>query len=251
VAKESADMILLDDNFATIVNAIEEGRGVYENIKKFITYIFASNIPEAVPYLAYILFRIPLPLTIMQILAVDLGTDMLPALALGSEKPTPGVMKLPPRKPDERLIGLALISRAYLFLGMIEAVACMFGFFWMLRKGGWAWGTDLPGTDPLYLQATTACLTAIIVTQMANVFACRSLRESIFTIGWTTNRLIFLGLAVELGLQLFIVYHPWGHAVFSTAPLPFSAWLVLIPFAAALLLAEETRKFAVRRIAVR
>ncbi|NTW67198.1 MAG: cation-transporting P-type ATPase [Nitrospirae bacterium] len=251
VAKESADMVLLDDNFATIVNAIEEGRGVYENIKKFITYIFASNIPEAVPYLAYILFRIPLPLTIMQILAVDLGTDMLPALALGSEKPTPGVMKLPPRKPDERLIGLALISRAYLFLGMIEAVACMFGFFWMLRTGGWAWGTDLPGTDPLYLQATTACLTAIIVTQMANVFACRSLRESIFTIGWTTNRLIFLGLAVELGLQLFIVYHPWGHAVFSTAPLPFSAWLVLIPFAAALLLAEETRKFAVRRMAGR
>jgi sodium/potassium-transporting ATPase subunit alpha len=251
VAKESADMVLLDDNFATIVNAIEEGRTVYENIKKFITYIFASNIPEAVPYLAYILFRIPLPLTIMQILAVDLGTDMLPALALGSEKPTPGVMKFPPRRPEERLIGLALISRAYLFLGMIEAVACMFGFFWMFREGGWAWGTDLPGTGPLYLQATTACLTAIIVTQMANVFACRSLRESIFSIGWTTNRLIFFGLAVELGLQLFIVYHPWGHAIFSTAPLPFSAWLVLIPFAAALLLAEETRKFVVRRIAPR
>jgi sodium/potassium-transporting ATPase subunit alpha len=251
VAKESADMILLDDNFATIINAVEEGRTVYDNIRKFITYIFASNIPEAVPYLAYILFRIPLPLTIMQILAVDLGTDMLPALALGSEKPTPGVMKLPPRRPEERLIGLALISRAYLFLGMIEAVACMFGFFWMFREGGWAWGTDLPGTGPLYLQATTACLTAIIVTQMANVFACRSLRESIFSIGWTTNRLIFLGLAVELGLQLFIVYHPWGHAIFGTAPLPLMAWLVLIPFAVALLLAEEMRKLAVRRMAVR
>ena len=251
VAKESADMILLDDNFATIINAVEEGRTVYDNIRKFIAYIFASNIPEAVPYLTYILFRIPLPLTIMQILAVDLGTDMLPALALGSEKPTPGVMKLPPRRPEERLIGLALISRAYLFLGIIEAVACMFGFFWVLRGGGWIWGQNLALTDPLYLQATTACLTAIIVTQMANVFACRSLRESIFTIGWTTNRLIFLGLAVELGLQFFIVYHPWGHAIFSTAPLPFSAWLVLIPFAVALLLAEETRKFAVRRIAAR
>jgi len=249
VAKESADMILLDDNFATIINAVEEGRTVYENIRKFITYIFASNIPEAVPYLAYILFRIPLPLTIMQILAVDLGTDMLPALALGSEKPTPGVMKLPPRKPDERLIGLPLISRAYLFLGLIEAVACMFGYFWVLKGGGWTWGRDLALTDPLYLQATTACLTAIIVTQMANVFACRSLRESIFTIGWTTNRLIFLGLSVELGLQLFIVYHPWGHAIFSTAPLPLTAWLVLIPFAVALLAAEEMRKYAVRRMA--
>jgi sodium/potassium-transporting ATPase subunit alpha len=247
VAKESADMILLDDNFATIINAVEEGRTVYENIRKFITYIFASNIPEAVPYLAYILFRIPLPLTIMQILAVDLGTDMLPALALGSERPTPGVMKLPPRDPAERLIGLPVISRAYVFLGCIEAAACMFGFFWVLAKGGWTWGQALALTDPLYLQATTACLTAIIVCQVANVFACRSLRESIFTIGWTTNKLIFLGVAVELLLQFFIVYHPWGHALFGTAPLPLTLWLALIPFAVFLLLAEEARKFFVRR----
>jgi len=114
VAKEAADVVLLDDNFATIVNAVEEGRAVFENIRKFITYIFASNIPEAVPYLAYILFRIPLPLTVMQILAVDLGTDMLPALALGSERPVPGVMKQPPRPPSERLIHRAVITRAYL-----------------------------------------------------------------------------------------------------------------------------------------
>jgi sodium/potassium-transporting ATPase subunit alpha len=247
VAKEAADMVLLDDNFATIVNAIEEGRTVFENIKKFITYIFASNIPEAVPYLAYILFRIPLPLTIMQILAVDLGTDMLPALALGSEKPTPGVMQQPPRKAAERLITFNLIARAYLFLGPIEAVACMFGFFWVLYGGGWTWGSDIAATAPLYLEATTASLTAIVVSQVANVFACRSGRESIFTIGWTTNRLIFLGVAVELLLQLFIVYHPWGHAVFGTAPLPLTAWLVLLPFAAALLLAEEMRKHVVRK----
>ncbi|MEK6744364.1 MAG: cation-transporting P-type ATPase [Nitrospirota bacterium] len=247
VAKESADMILLDDNFATIINAVEEGRTVYENIRKFITYIFASNIPEAVPFLAYILFRIPLPLTIMQILAVDLGTDMLPALALGSEKPTPGVMKLPPRDPSERLIGLPLISRAYLFLGSIEAAACMFGFFWVLTSGGWSWGQVLALTDPLYLQATTACLTAIIVCQVANVFACRSHRESIFTIGWASNKLIFLGIGAELLLQFFIVYHPFGNALFATAPLPLSTWLMLIPFALFLLLAEEVRKLIVRR----
>ena len=249
VAKEAADMVLLDDNFATIVNAIEEGRTVYENIKKFITYIFASNIPEIVPYLAYILFRIPLPLTIMQILAVDLGTDMLPALALGSEKPTPGIMQQPPRRPTDRLITFPLMARAYLFLGPIEALACMFAFFWVLSGGGWEWGLPLAAGDPLYLQATTACLTAIIVTQVANVFACRSLKESLFTIGWTTNRLIFLGVAVELLLQLFIVYHPWGHAVFGTAPLPLRAWLVLVPFALALLLAEEMRKYVVRKSA--
>ncbi|MBM4129218.1 MAG: cation-transporting P-type ATPase, partial [Nitrospira sp.] len=247
VAKEASDMILLDDNFATIVNAVEEGRAVYENIKKFITYIFASNIPEAVPYLAFILLRIPLPLTIIQILAVDLGTDMLPALALGAERPTPGVMKQPPRKLKERLLDLPLITRSYLFLGPIEAIACMFGFFWVLYAGGWTWGVMLPPTDTLYLQATTACLTAIIVTQIANVFACRSFKESTFRLGIFTNRLIFGGIAFELLLQLFIVYHPFGNKIFSTAPIPLTVWLILIPFAVFLFFAEEARKLMVRQ----
>lgn len=247
VAKEAADIILLDDNFATIVNAIEEGRTVFENIKKFITYIFASNIPEAVPYLAYILFRIPLPLTILQILAVDLGTDMLPALALGAEKPTSGIMKQPPRSPKERLLSFPLISRAYLFLGPIEAVACMFGFFWVLYAGGWIWGTELPTASILYMQATTASLTAIIVSQIANVFACRSYRESIFSSSFFSNKLIFISIAFEILLQLFIVYHPFGNRIFSTYPISFNAWVMLIPFALLLLFAEEARKFAGRR----
>lgn len=246
VAKEASDMVLLDDNFATIVNAIEEGRTVYENIKKFITYIFASNIPEAVPYLAYILLRIPLPLTIMQILAIDLGTDMLPALALGSEKPTPGIMKQPPRKVKERLLNMPLISRAYLFLGPIEAIACMFGFFWILYGGGWTWGTMLPTNNILYMQATTACLTAIIITQIGNVFACRSSREPALSIGFFSNKLIFVGIIVELLLQLFIVYHPWGNKIFSTAPISLSVWLLLIPFMFLVFFAEELRKFLAR-----
>jgi sodium/potassium-transporting ATPase subunit alpha len=247
VAKEASNMVLLDDNFATIVNAVEEGRTVYENIKKFLTYIFASNIPEAVPYLGYILFNIPLPLTILQILLVDLGTDMLPALALGIEKPTPGVMQQPPRKVDERLLNFPLLARAYLFLGPIEALACMFGFFWVLNTGGWTWGTLLPASNLLYMQATTACLTAIVIAQIANVFACRSSRESLFTTGFFTNKLIFVAIAVELALQLFIVYHPLGNNVFATAPIPLSVWLVLIPFAILLIAAEETRKLVMRR----
>jgi len=247
VAKEASDMVLLDDNFATIVNAVEEGRTVYENIKKFITYIFASNIPEAVPYLAYILLKIPLPLTILQILAVDLGTDMLPALALGAEKPTPGIMKHPPRRRGERLLDLALLTRAYLFLGPLEAVACMFGFFWVLYQGGWSWG-EMPAPDSLiYLQATTACLTAIVLTQMANVFACRSFSEPVIGPGFFSNRLIFAGIAVELLLQLFIVYTPWGNRIFSTAPLSISVWGMLIPFMLLILFADETRKFLYRK----
>ncbi len=251
VAKEAADMVLLDDNFATIVNAVEEGRGVYDNIRKFISYIFSSNIPEIVPYLAYILLRIPLPLTIMQILAVDLGTDMLPALGLGAEKPLPGIMQKPPRKPTERLLNAPLLLRAYFFLGPIEAAACLFGFFWVLDQGGWTWGTGLAAADPLYLQATTACLTAIIITQVANVFACRSFEDSVLRIEFFQNRLIFAGIAVELLLQIFIVYHPFGNEVFGTAPLPLRAWLVLLPFALALFLAEEARKAFVRRYRAR
>ncbi len=247
VAKEAADIILLDDNFATIVNAVEEGRTVFDNIKKFITYIFASNIPEAVPYLAYILLKIPLPLTIIQILAVDLGTDMLPALALGAEKPSPDVMKQPPRKMKKRLLDFPLILRSYLFLGPIEAAACMFGFFWVLNHGGWLWGTMLGPNNTLYLQATTACLTAIIITQIGNVFACRSSRSSIFHTDFFSNKLIFLGIMVEILLLLFIVYHPFGNKIFLTAPISFETWLVPVPFSIALLVLEELRKFYVRR----
>jgi len=246
VAKESADMILLDDNFATIVNAIEEGRAAYENIRKFISYILSSNIPEIVPYIAYVLFRIPLPLTIMQILAVDLGTDILPALALGAESPTGDLMKQPPRDPKERLLNFRLLSRSYLFLGPIEAAAGLFGFFYILNAGGWRWGEMLPPDNLIYMQATTACLTAIIVTQVANVFACRSFRESVFSIGFFSNRLIFGGIALEVLLHIFIVYHPWGNSIFSTYPIQLSTWLVLIPFAFLLFFAEEGRKFIAR-----
>jgi sodium/potassium-transporting ATPase subunit alpha len=121
VAKETADMILLDDNFATIVNAIEEGRAVYSNIRKFVTYVLSHNVPEVVPYLAYGLFGMPLALTIPQILAVDLGTDIVPALALGTEQPHPGIMEIPPRPRGERLINLPLVLRVYAFVGLIEA----------------------------------------------------------------------------------------------------------------------------------
>jgi len=247
VAKEASDMIILDDNFATIVNAIEEGRAVYDNIRKFVSYIFSSNIPEIIPYLAYVLLRIPLPLTIMQILAVDLGTDMLPALALGAERPSPAIMKMPPRSPKERLLNLPLLTRAYLFLGPIEAAAGLFAYFYVLNKGSWQLGQMLAPHNILYLQATTACLTAIIITQIANVFACRSFKESVFSIGIFTNRLIFIGIAFELLLQLFIVYHPFGNKIFATHPIQLDVWLILIPFAFFLFFAEELRKLIMRK----
>ncbi|MBI5409477.1 MAG: cation-transporting P-type ATPase [Nitrospirae bacterium] len=247
VAREASDMVLLDDDFASIVNAIEEGRGIFENIRKFITYIFASNIPEIVPYIAYVIFKIPLPLTIMQILAVDLGTDMFPALALGAEKPSKDVMRQPPRSPDEKLLNFNILSRAYLFLGPIEAIAGLSGFFYVLYSGGWQWGTMLTSDNIFYLQATTACLGGIVVSQIGNVFACRSLRESVFRIGFFSNRLVIIGIIAEVMLSAFIIYHPLGNRIFNTAPLGLDVWLLLIPFSIVLLLAEEIRKWLARK----
>ncbi len=248
VAKEAADMILLDDNFASIVSAIEEGRAVFDNLRKFLTYILSSNIPELVPYLAFVLFRIPLPLTIIQILAVDLGTDMLPALALGAEKPNPDVMRRPPRARNERLLSWNLIARAYLFLGMLEAAAAMAVFFFVLHAAGWHYGENLARTAPLYLQATTACLATIVMTQVMNVFLCRHPLKSALSFGLFSNPLILLGIAAELGLLLFIAYTPAGNWLFGTAPIGAEVWLVAAALAVLMGIVEEARKAWLRRV---
>jgi magnesium-transporting ATPase (P-type) len=247
VAREAADMVLVDDNFASIVAAVEEGRAVFDNIRKFLTYILRSNIPEVVPYLAFVLFKIPLPLTIIQILAVDLGTDMLPALALGAEQPNHAVMRRPPRPRTARLLDRALLLRAYLFLGGLEAIAAMSAFFFVLAAGGWAYGDRLSTTAPLHLQATTACLSAIIVMQVVNVFSCRDERASAFSFRFFSNPLILAGIAAEIGLILLIDYTPWGNLLFGTAPIPLEVWLFVIPFAVGMLGLEEARKWIVRR----
>jgi sodium/potassium-transporting ATPase subunit alpha len=242
VAKESAHMILLDDNFSTIVNAIEEGRTVYDNIRKFVTYVLASNVPEIVPYLAYGLLPIPLPLTVPQILAVDLGTDMLPALALGADAPQPGIMERPPRPKTERLLNVPLLLRGYGFLGMIEAAAAMTTFFVFLRAAGWSWGSPLEWSDPLYRQATAVTFAAIVVGQVANVFACRSDHLSIFRLGFLTNPFILWGVAVEVGLLILIVYTSVGNQIFGTHALPAWIWPWLLAGATMLLAGEEARK---------
>jgi calcium-translocating P-type ATPase len=246
VAKEAADIILLDDHFATIVAAIEEGRAVYDNVRKFLTYILTSNVPEMVPYLAFVLFKIPLPLTIIQILAVDLGTDMLPALALGAEKPDADIMQRPPRPRTERLLNWGLLLRAYLFLGILESIAGMAAFFFVLHGGDWQFGTVLDFHDNLYLQATTACLTAIIAMQVVNVLLCRHPTMSLFARGHRRNRLIWYGIGFELLLVLLINYTPWGNALFGTAPFGIEVWLFIIPFGIGMLLLEEGRKALVR-----
>jgi sodium/potassium-transporting ATPase subunit alpha len=251
VAKEIADIILLNDNFATIVNAIEEGRTVFANIRKFATYVLVSNVPEVVPFLGYGFFGIPLALTIPQVLAVDLGTDMVPAIALGAEPPHPGIMDVPPRPRTERLLSTSLLLRAYLFLGLNSALLAMGGFFLYLFANGWTWGVHLEWSSPLLQSATTVTLAGIVLAQVANVFACRSARLSAFRVGWLTNPLIYWGIAVELTLFAMISYTSIGNQMFGTTPLPLWIFGPLIIGATLLLLAEEARKLIADRLTSR
>ena len=247
VAKETADIILLDDNFATIVSAIEEGRTVYENIRKFTSYVLASNVPEVVPYLGYGFLGMPLALTIPQVLAVDLGTDMIPALGLGTERPQSDVMDLPPRARSERLLSLPILLRAYLFLGPIEAGIAMGGFFLYLNSQGWTWGSYLDWSSPLYREATTVTFAGIVFAQVANVFACRSDHLSVARLGWLTNPLILWGIFTELIILALITYTPIGNEIFGTSPLPLWIFGPLLLGALVLLLAEESRKILANR----
>ena len=246
VAKESAEIVLTDDNFATIVEAIREGRAVYANIKKFVTYIFASNIPEIIPFIAFVLFKIPLPLTVMQILAVDLGTDVVPALGLGVEPPEKGIMNQPPRPKTKKLLDFSLLARAYLFLGPIEAALCMAGFFFVYWLNGWQWGISMPSSGIIYTTATTMTLAGIMASQIGNVFACRAERESVFSVGFFKNRLVLFGILTEIALILFLTYTPFMQRIFGLAPLGGREWTFLLFFPVVVLVMEEGRKRVMR-----
>ena len=257
VAREAADIVLTDDNFATIVNAIEEGRTVYQNIRKFMTYILASNVAELVPFLLMVALKIPPALVIMQILAIDLGTDMIPALALGVEQAEAGTMQQPPRPKHQALLDKSLLLRAYCFLGIIEASLGMAGFFIVWWSYGYSL-SDLQIITPeilsrtanlaimaIYAQATTMTLAAIVACQDGNVFACRSEQTSAFKLGWFRNRLIWIGIAIEWILILSLIYFSPLQTIFGTAPL--RGWQIALLFLCPpiLLGAEELRKLVI------
>lgn len=247
VVREAADMVLLDDNFATIVNAVEEGRIVFDNIKKFIVYILASNIPEIVPFIAFVLFALPLSMPVQLILSIDLGTDMLPAIALGQEKGEGDIMKRPPRAREEKLLTPPLLLTAYGIKGPIEAVAGFFCYFAVLFAGGWKFGEQLANNNPLYMQSVTAFFAAVIICQIANVFASRTRMQSVFSMGLFSNRMVLLGIAVELLILALIIWNPFANLIFNTSPLDLRYVLLSIPFAIFLLGIDELRKYLLRR----
>ena len=247
VAKEASDMVLIDDNFATIVAAIEEGRTIFDNIKKFIVYILTSNVPEILPFIGYVLLDAPLALTVVLILSIDLGTDILPALGLGAEKPETDVMQKKPRPRNERLLSRNLLFMSYGIVGMVQAAAGFFSFFVILYSGGWEWGQDIASDDPLYRTAITGFFASIIICQVSDVLICRTRRQSIFTVGVFANRLVFLGIASELTLLALIAYVPACNVFFGTAPLELWQLSLSIPFAITILAGDELRRVFVRR----
>jgi len=261
VAKEAADIILTNDNFGAIVSAIEEGRAIYDNIRKFITYIFSSNIPEIMPFVVTSSFiNIPLALKVRQIIAIDLGTDLLPALALGMEKPEPDVMSHPPRKRGARLIDNALLMRSFLWLGMIEAALCYIGFFAVYLFSG-NWGVlHMPFTPPTYFtildlklspeeahkMAITVFHAGVVLAQVGNAFACRTEKLRNSYLGWLSNRYLLLGVAVELLFIWSIINFDFLAVPFEHVPIPYRYWLGLAFFPLILYSMEWIRKQFVR-----
>jgi P-type Ca2+ transporter type 2C len=248
VAKEAADMILTDDNFASIVKAIEEGRAVYSNIRKFILYILNSNMPEGAPSAAFLFSRggIPLPLTVMQILSIDLGTDMMPALGLGTELPEEGVMNKPPRSQKEALLNKGVVIKGFLWYGLLESAVAMFAYFFVNFVNGWP-NVPLAGSGFVYRQATTLTLAAIVFCQVGMVLNCRTERQSVFKVGLFSNIRVMQGIVFEILLISAIMYVPFLQEIFQTAPIGLREWAFLLVLPILILLIEEIRKAIFRR----
>lgn len=233
VAREAATMVLTDDNFATIVSAVRAGRQVYDNVRKFIVYIFAHATPEVVPFLVYALSggAVPLPLTVMQILAIDLGTETLPALALGREPPEPDLMDRPPRRRTARVIDGPMLARSWGLLGGVSAVLVTGLFVLTLVEGGWSPG-DSVDSGPLHevwRQATTMTFLAIVSCQIGTALAARTERASLAQVGLTTNPLLLWGIAFEVAFAAAVVTLPALQTVFGTSVPEGWALLTLLP----------------------
>ncbi len=249
VAKEAADLILVDDNFASIVAAVEEGRAVYDNIRRFAGYHFCSNVGELVPFLVWGISggAIPLPLVVMQVLAIDLGTDQLPAMALGIERPEEGTMTRPPRQRSERLLNRATVTRIFLVIGPLGALAAMSSFLFAYWLDGWRpWG-PLADEGPLYLEATTMTMAGIVMAQVGAGISWRSNRLSLLEIGPFGNRLLLVGIGVEVAMVALLSYTPGLDDLFHTGPLGPWEWLFLLIWPPLVVASEELRKGFMRR----
>jgi len=271
VSKQAADMILLDDNFASIVTGVEEGRLIFDNLKKSIAYTLTSNIPEISPFLIFILANIPLPLGTVTILCIDLGTDMLPAISMAYEEAESDIMKRMPRNPfTDKLVNERLISVAYGMIGMIQASAGFFVYFVIMGENGFrpdrllglrkewdskaindlkdSYGQEWTYKDRKILEYTchTAFFVSIVVVQWADLIVCKTRKLSVFQQGmknWVMN----FGLIFETVLAAFLSYTPGMDKGLKMYPIKFTWWLPGIPFSILIFVFDEVRKLLLRR----
>ncbi len=256
VAREAADIVLLDDSFASIVKAIESGRAIYENIRKFIVYVFSHNWAELIPFLLYAALGFPLPLLVVQVLAIDLAIDVVPSLALSREPAEQGIMEEPPRSIKERLFTRKVLLRS-VFIGVIIATGAIIGCLNVWATGGWHigmavpadwhFGGSLPNNNPIYLKGVTMMFAGIVVAQAGNVLACRTSKQSVFKTSLKTNKWIIIGIIAQLSILAFLVYVPLMNSVFGTQPLGITDWAFLLSLAVIVVFAEEIRKFFSRK----
>ena len=271
VSKQAADMILLDDNFASIVTGVEEGRLIFDNLKKSIAYTLTSNIPEISPFLLFILADVPLPLGTVTILCIDLGTDMVPAISMAYEQAETDIMKRQPRNPfTDKLVNERLISMAYGQIGMIQASAGFFVYFVIMCENGFwpsklfgirkAWDSyavndleDSYGQEWTYkerkvLEYTchTAFFVSIVIVQWADLIICKTRKLSVFQQGMK-NWFMNFGLVFETCLAIFLSYCPGMDKGLRMYPLYFNWWLPAIPFSILIFCYDECRKFLLRR----
>jgi len=271
VSKQAADMILLDDNFASIVTGVEEGRLIFDNLKKSIAYTLTSNIPEISPFLLFILADVPLPLGTVTILCIDLGTDMVPAISMAYEYAESDIMKRPPRNPfTDKLVNERLISMAYGQIGMIQASAGFFVYFVILCENGFwpshllglrrAWdsqavndledsyGQEWTYADRKKLEYTchTAFFVSIVVVQWADLIICKTRKLSVFQQGMK-NHFMNFGLFFETALACVLSYTPGMDKGLRMYPLKINWWLPAIPFSILIWCYDETRKYLLRR----
>jgi calcium-translocating P-type ATPase len=241
VAREAADLVLLDDDFATIVAAIEDGRATYANARRFLTYHLTDNVAELTPFVVWALSggRFPLALTVLQILALDLGTDTLSAVALGAERPRGDTLRRPPA--GGRLLDALVARRAFAVLGPTEAAMGLMAFVVTMLVGGWSLGEPFPD-GPLLLAASGATFATVVVAQTANAFACRSTTRPATDLGWASNRLLLVAIAIEFVVtSLFLFVAPIAR-VLRHAPPTTAGWTVALLSGLAMLLADGIDK---------
>ena len=245
VAREASDIVLLDDSFASIVKSVESGRTVYDNIRKYITYVFTHNWAELIPFILYVLLGIPLPLLIIQVLAIDIGIEIIPSLALSQEPPEPGIMRQPPRSVKERLFNKEVLLRS-LYIGLIIAAGAMFGCLSVWSAGGWQFGMQLESHSIVYIKGVTMTFASIVVAQIGNVLACRTNKTSLFKTSLRSNKWIWIGIASQISILSLIIYVPFMQSIFGTAALGLTEWAFLALLACIVIIAEEIRKWFAR-----